>query len=278
MILTDVSGACSVIATALGPVRVAMRGEGAPVVLLHANPGDGRDYAAVVPALAGRFRTYTVDWPGYGGSPAPPEPAAATAMAFAGILPDILAGLGLRRAALIGNSVGGYAAARLAITDPDAVSALVLVNSGGFTRQTALTRAVIRLKGTETATRSLAGRLSRLYLRGRTPVVREMLARDAARRSDEASVAVEAAIWRSFTDADHDLRERAARITAPTLLVWGTRDPLLGRDGGSARRAMPRATWHPLPTGHAPFAEDPEAFLTAVLPFLARAHPQAPRT
>jgi pimeloyl-ACP methyl ester carboxylesterase len=272
-IVTNASGMASMVTTALGPVMVTVRGAGAPILLLHANPGDGRDYAAVVPTLSELYRTYTVDWPGYGGSPAPLEPATTTAMAYASILPDVLTGLGLRRTALIGNSVGGYAAARLAITHPEAVSALILVNSGGFTRHNPLTRAVTRFKGTETVTRALAGRLPRLYLRKRTLIVEEMLARDVARRGDPVSVAVEAAIWRSFTNEEHDLRKRAAQITAPTLLLWGTRDPLLGQDGRSARRSIPHATWHPLPTGHAPFAEDPQAFLTAALPFLDRAHP-----
>jgi pimeloyl-ACP methyl ester carboxylesterase len=274
---TGIAATTSTVTTALGPVAVTVRGAGSPVLLLHANPGDGRDYAAVVPALAERHTTYAVDWPAYGGSPAPPEPGTTTAMDYAGILPEVLAGLGIRRTALIGNSVGGYTAARLAITHPGAVSALVLVNGGGFTRHNPLTRVVTRLKGTETVTRALAGRLPRVYLRERTPVVREMLARDEARRGDRAGVAVEAAIWRSLTAGDHDLRTRAAQITAPTLLLWGTRDPILGRDGRSARRSMPQATWHPLPTGHAPFAEDPHAFLAAVLPFLARAEPRAPR-
>jgi pimeloyl-ACP methyl ester carboxylesterase len=53
----------------------------------------------------------------------------------------------------------------------------------------------------------------------------------------------------------------------------GTRDPILGQDGRSARRSIPQATWHPLPTGHAPFAEDPDAFLATALPFLADAYP-----
>ena len=93
-------------------------------------------------------------------------------------------------------------------------------------------------------TRALVGRVPRLYLRRRTPVVREMLARDKARRGDRASVALEAAIWRSFTAGNHDLRTRAAAITAPTLLLWGTRDPILGRDSpasGTGRPCAPAA-------------------------------------
>jgi pimeloyl-ACP methyl ester carboxylesterase len=258
------------VATSIGPVAVHRLGAGPPVILLHANPGDSRDFAAIVPVLATRFTTYAIDWPGYGASPAPAPPSAATATRYADLLPEIVADLGLRTAGLIGNSLGGFAAARLALDQPSLVSALVLVNSGGFTPATPLTRAVIALKGRERVTSVLTGRLSRLYLRRRTPVVREMLARDAARRGSKTAAAVEAAIWRSFASPDHDLRTRAAAITAPTLLAWGVRDPLLGADGRRARRAMPTAQWQPFRTGHSPFAEAPEQFLAAVLPFLRR--------
>src|SRR5690242_19950707 len=47
------------------------------LLLLHANPGDGRDFDAVLPALADRYRTFVVDWPGYGDSTAP-EPGLVT--------------------------------------------------------------------------------------------------------------------------------------------------------------------------------------------------------
>jgi pimeloyl-ACP methyl ester carboxylesterase len=256
--------------TSLGPVAVHRLGAGPPVVLLHANPGDSRDFAAVVPALAARFTTYAIDWPGYGASPAPAPPSAATATRYADLLPEIVADLGLRAAGLVGNSLGGFAAARLALQQPSLVSALVLVNSGGFTARTPLARAFIALKGARWGTSALTGRLSRLYLRRCTPVVREMLARDAARRGDRTAVSVEAAIWRSFASPDHDLRPRAVAITAPTMLAWGVRDPLLGADGRRARRAMPAARWQPFQTGHSPFAEAPDLFLAAVLPFLDR--------
>ncbi|MFI0357965.1 alpha/beta fold hydrolase [Actinomadura sp. 9N407] len=254
------------VATSLGRIAVAVEGEGPPVLLLHANPGCHRDYDAVIPALAQRYATYAVDWPGYGGSARPGE--SLSAMAYARVLPEIVTGLGLDRAAVIGNSVGGYAAARLAIEHPDRVTALVLVNSGGFSALNPASRGFIRVMGTDTAMRLLAGRLPRFYLRRRTPAVREIIARDTARRRDPAANAVAAALWRSFAAPEHDLRSRAAAIIAPTLLVWGSRDPMVGMDASGVRRAMPKATWRALPTGHAPFAEAPERFLGAVLPFL----------
>ncbi|MEU4215998.1 alpha/beta fold hydrolase [Actinoplanes sp. NPDC026623] len=256
--------------TCAGPVVVHRTGAGPAVVLLHANPGDSRDFAAVLPALSAQFTVYGVDWPGYGASPPPQPPSSATAMGYAGLVPQLLDALGIEHAAFIGNSVGGYCAVRFALDSPGRVRALVLVNSGGFTRPTPPSRAFVRLKGTETVTRLLAGRLSRLYLRRRNRTVAEMLARDAARRDDPAAIAVEAAVWRSFNDPAHDLRVEAGALTAATLIAWGTGDPLLGKDGRRAHRLLPRATWHPLRTGHAPYAEAPEEFLRVTMPFLRR--------
>ncbi|XVQ09284.1 alpha/beta fold hydrolase [Spirillospora sp. CA-255316] len=255
--------------TALGTVAVTVAGEGPPLVLLHANPGDHRDYDAVVPALSQRYTTYGVDWPGYGGSAG--TAAAPSAMAYAEILPEIVDALGLDRVALIGNSVGGYAAASFAIAHPDRVTALVLVNSGGFSALNPATRGFIRLMGRPSSMRLLAGRLPRFYLRRRTPAVRQIIARDAARRGDPRANAVAAALWRSFAAPEHDLRSRASAITAPTLLVWGSRDPMVGLDAPGVRKAIPGARWRTLPTGHAPFAEAPERFLGAVMPFLDEA-------
>jgi pimeloyl-ACP methyl ester carboxylesterase len=99
--------------------------------------------------------------------------------------------------------------------------------------------------------------------------VAALLARPRAHARNPAGIAIDAAIWRSFTEPEHDLRTEAAAIRVPTLIVWGRHDPVLPlRDAEAARRALPRARSVVLDTGHVPFAEDPEGFLGAVLPFL----------
>src|SRR5437868_3351254 len=113
------------IRTRTGNVAYEIFGNGLPLILLHANPGDHRDYEAVIPALAQDYQVIAVDWPGYGESPAPQPPKSASAMLFADVLEDVISGLGLERVALIGNSVGGFAAARFASTHPEKVEALV---------------------------------------------------------------------------------------------------------------------------------------------------------
>jgi len=257
--------------TAEGSVAYERAGEGPPLVLLHACPGDHRDYAAVQPALARSHTTWALDWPGFGGSPPPRPPAGASALGYARVLAAFVDALDLHDVRLVGNSVGGYAAASLAIGQRGRVERLVLVDSSGFTRHGRFTRSVCRLLGNETATRRLSGPLARCYLRRSNDTVRGMRRRAAAPGRERA--AVQAALWRSFTEPDSDLRARAATITAPTLVVWGRRDPLLPlrRDGRHCRRALPDARFAAVPTGHAAFAEDPAGFLALVEPFLVDA-------
>lgn len=254
-----------------GVIAYEETGKGAPLVLLHANPGDHRDYDGITPVLARRYRTIAVDWPGYGESEAPAPPSSATAMLMADVLEDIVNALRLGPAIFIGNSVGGYAAARLAIRHPGLVRALVLVDTGGFTELNLKTQIFCRFKGREFVTRLIAGVFAKWYLKRRNSLVEQILTRTDAGRSVPSRVAVDAGVWRSFLHPDHDLRERASRITAPTLLVWGRHDPVLPvrTDGQTAARSIPGARLSVLDTGHESFAEDPAAFLAVVEPFLA---------
>jgi pimeloyl-ACP methyl ester carboxylesterase len=247
------------------------RGIGRPVVLLPANPGDRRDFDGVTAALGRDHRVIRIDWPGYGGSPPPSPPSSASAMLFADMLARFATEVELRGAVLVGNSVGGYAALRLALAEPERVGALVLVDTGGFTRHNVATRAFTWLKGREWVTRLIGPLFTRAYLRRRNEIVDAMIARADAARGVPSRVAVDAAVWRSFLHPDHNLRERVGGLTVPTLLVWGQRDPVLPpeKDGREARRCLPHARWAELDTGHCVFAEDPDRFLAVVLEFLA---------
>jgi pimeloyl-ACP methyl ester carboxylesterase len=253
-----------------GAVHYIESGRGVPLLLLHANPGDSLDFEAVIPALAQQYHLLALDWPGYGRSAAPAQPERAGATFFYRVLRAFLKALALPPALFIGNSLGGNAAARLAIESPESVRGLVLVSPGGFTSQSIMTRAFCRLQGSRFALppRFFASR----YLKHRTPTVRAMLARAATSQLAGAPLAVNRAVWRSFIDPAYALREPARSIKAPTLLLFGEYDPVVpaGRDGPVAARSIPGSQLVVLPSGHAPFAEVPEAFLAEVLPFLAR--------
>lgn len=261
------------VTTRAGLVRYVGDGTGPAVVLLHATLHDHHDFDAVLAGFAASFRTLAPDWPGHGSSPLPAEPPV-TATLLGEVLTDFLDALALPRVVLIGSSVGGYAAARVAIERPDRVAGLVLVNSGGcFTPPTRRARAAIRLLGTAPIARRLLPRIIGQYLRPRTSFERELGDRVSERARSSAGSALAAGLWRSFGRPDFDLRRLVAAIAAPVLVVWGTRDrivtPAMGRQ---TARAIPGAAVRTLDTGHLPFAGDPEGFLDAVLPFCAAAH------
>jgi pimeloyl-ACP methyl ester carboxylesterase len=256
------------IAARSGPVEVHEAGAGPPLFLLHAAGHDHHDYDAVIPALAARHRVLAVDWPGAHGSRSAP-PAAASTELYAGVLDDLVAALAPGGAALVGSSVGGHAALRLAVARPERVRALLLADSGGFVALDAAARLFCRLKGTPWITARIEGAFARRHLRRRTDTVRARLARIEAARRDPGWAAVTASVWRSFLDPAADLRPLAPAVRAPTLVVWGRHDPVLPvAQGRLAARLIPGATLVELDTGHLPFAEDPEGFLAAALPFL----------
>ncbi|MET8650384.1 alpha/beta fold hydrolase [Nocardia aurea] len=253
-------------ATATGDLAYDDLGSGDPVVLLHATLHDRRDFAPIIPALARKNRVIALDWPGHGES-APT--ATLSAALLADTLDEFVTGLDLRRAVLVGNSVGGYAAAKLAIDHPDRVAGLVLVNTGGFIPRNPFVHAFCAALGTPRITRRVMPLFIRSYMKAAGPADEAIIERATAAARTPAGTAVAAALWRSFNDKTFDLRDRADRITAPTLIVWGTRDTAIPtRVGRRTHRAITQSRLHELPTGHVVFSSAPQEFLALTQPFI----------
>jgi pimeloyl-ACP methyl ester carboxylesterase len=261
--------------TSAGRVSYTERGSGTPIVLLHATTHDHRDFDQVAQALSATHRTIAVDWPGHGSS----DPATgrfASAMGFAEVLAEVIEELDLSRMVLIGNSVGGYAAARLSLDQPERVAGLVLVNSGGFIEQNLLTRIFCQALGRPAIARRVLPRLVRGYMKPRNPFDRTVTARAVAMAGSVAGARVAAGLWRSFTAPDYDLRAQGARLDGRVLLVWGAKDTVLPmRAARQTQQAIPAATLHTFDTGHVVFASDPVGFLGVVEPFVEQALPAA---
>src|SRR5690348_6839829 len=105
-------------------------GAGPPIVMLSSGAHERHDFDEVRAILGDRFRTIALDWPGHGDSPAPRAPM--SAMAFADVAEALVERVAPDGAIVVGNSVGGFSAARLAVRRPELVRGLVLVDSGGF--------------------------------------------------------------------------------------------------------------------------------------------------
>ena len=118
--------------TAKGTLHYHEAGEGPPLLLLHGSgPGVSgwANFRDNLPAFAAHFRTLVLDMPGFGKSyscEGSPMLAAAPAVL------DFLDGLALDSTPIVGNSMGGNVAARVAANHPDRVSRLVTIGGVGF--------------------------------------------------------------------------------------------------------------------------------------------------
>lgn len=197
-----------------------------------------------------------------------------SAVRYGDLLGGFLDAVGIEQAVLLGNSIGGAAAVRLAAAQPVRVRALVLANPGGLDRVDALTGPVTRLM----ARFFTAGaRGARWYPRAFATYYRLVLSHAVAAAQRQRIVAsatevapVLAQAWRSFGTPDNDVRGLAARITCPVLFAWATGDRINQlRRCRPAIHQFPNARLETFRGGHAAFLEDPDAFVTALDRFLS---------
>ncbi len=111
------------------PVNVIDRGEGEPVVFLHAFPLQAAMWDYQIEALEGSHRCVAIDLPGFGQSPPPAEPGAASMQAWADLVVGVLDQLGLGPVTVVGASMGGYLAMAMLRHHRDRVHQLVLADS-----------------------------------------------------------------------------------------------------------------------------------------------------
>src|SRR5262245_43414408 len=118
------------IQTSTGPIAYEERGSGDPILLLPSGAHTQADFDELRARLPDGFRTISLDWPAHGGSP--PGEGSVGVSRGADVAEEIAAELAPDGAVVLGNSVGGFAAGRLAIRRPDLVRGLVIVDGGGF--------------------------------------------------------------------------------------------------------------------------------------------------
>ena len=117
-----------------GPDAPTGVGGDLPLVMLHGGgPGASAwsNFGSALPRFASTFRTLLVDMPGFGGSDKPPVEGNYFRFAASYVV-QLLDELGLERVHLLGNSLGGGVASRIAIDHPDRVGRLVLMGPGGL--------------------------------------------------------------------------------------------------------------------------------------------------
>jgi pimeloyl-ACP methyl ester carboxylesterase len=104
-------------------------GEGFPIVLVHGYTGNSRNWALTAPALRENFRTISVDLRGHGLSGRPSSEDEYALEAMASDVYELLKALDVSECVLVGHSMGGMVSQLLVLEHPEAVRALVLVDT-----------------------------------------------------------------------------------------------------------------------------------------------------
>jgi 3-oxoadipate enol-lactonase len=214
------------ISTVLGRVRVRVHGTGEPMLFWPSLLMTGDMWAAQAEHFKHRHRVILVDPPGHGGSD--PLTAMFSFADCARCIVDILDGLGIDTAHIVGNSWGGMIGATFAATYPDRIGRAVLMNctaSPARTRQTleyAILLGLARLLGgiRPPLTRSvLRGFLGPTTLHTRPHVVAQV-------RSAVQSVEIISGSWavKSVVPSRPDQRALLAQVRTPILVVAGAED------------------------------------------------------
>lgn len=274
--------------------RVAYQDEGTgsdALLLIHGMAGSSQAWRSVIPPLSRRYRVVAPDLLGHGQSAKPRGDYSLGA--FAVWLRDLLDELGISRATIIGQSLGGGVAMQLVYQHPDYCERLVLISSGGLGPDVGWTLRMLSAPGAE------------LIL----PLVapRQVMSAGNKLRSWFSTAGIQsprgAEMWSAYSSlSDGQTRQAFLRtlrsvvdhrgqavsalnrlhLTAdlPTMVIWGDHDRIIPVEHGYAiHEARPGSRLEVLTgVGHFPHVERPGEVVDLIVDFIdTTRHTDSPR-
>jgi pimeloyl-ACP methyl ester carboxylesterase len=241
------------------PVTVTERGAGRPFLVLHGGAGP-QSVDGLADRLAASGRVLVPVHPGFGGTPRPEglDSMAGLARVYAALLDE----LGLDGVTVVGNSIGGWIAAEIALLSSPRVSGVVLVDAAGLRLDDHPAADFFSLTMAQVADLS--------YYepdKFRIDVDRLPEAARAAMAGNRAALAT----YGGPAMADAGLLGRLGAISVPVLVIWGQADRMIPVEHGQAYAAgIPGARLLVIPrAGHLPQLETPGELVQAVQEFAA---------
>lgn len=242
-------------------------GQGEPLLLLHGLGSSTADWVLQMEVFAQYYRVVAVDMRGHGRSTKPPGPY--TIPMFAADVTAVLQALEIPSAHVLGISLGGMIAFQLAVSYPQMVKSLIIVNSvpsmvvRNFLDRWQLWRrlAIVELMGMRRMGEYLA---PRLFPKPEQGELRQEIIQRWAQNDKQAYLAA----MRSFVG--WDVTGQLAGIQCPTLVISADEDywPVADKEAYTAQ--IPQARLLVIEDSrHATPIDQPEVFNTAVLDFLA---------
>jgi pimeloyl-ACP methyl ester carboxylesterase len=252
-------------------------GDGPPLVFIHGLGGIWQNWLLNLPVFMRTHRCIAVDLPGFGLSEEPDE---CSIPGFARVVDKLCTELGIDEPVVIGNSMGGFVGAELAVRFPTRVSKLVLVAAAGLSTE------YLQREPLLAGARAFMVLTARTGLRGdgmvRRPRLRRLALQAVVRYPEKLSVAlatelVQGANAPGFVDSfeallTYSFRDKLERIEAPTLIVWGRNDMLVPVADAEAYEHLIGENAHSVifeDTGHLPMLERPSRFNDLLRGFLA---------
>lgn len=244
--------------------RLEGQGLGPPLLLVHGLGSSANAYWRTLKPLALHFRrVWALDVPGNGFSPTPssgPLPWREQLATVRTFLHDVVK----EPAFVIGNSLGGAMSLYLAHESPDAVRALGLISPAGARLEDAQFHSLVRSFEVNTVAEARA-MTRRLFAKPPLP----LLLMAGQMRTLYANPTVRSLI-REVQPEDAVSESMLSSLRMPTLLIWGTREKLLPREGLAYFRAhLPQhAEIHEVEGfGHMPQMENPRPLVRKVVDF-----------
>jgi|694.fasta_scaffold135143_3 pimeloyl-ACP methyl ester carboxylesterase len=264
-------------------------GSGPPVILIPAGGSHTNTWRFNIEALSRTHEVWTFDLPGSGYTDKPAS-FAYTHRAYAQFVRDFMATMGIGKAVVGGQSLGGTIALEFALDYPDQTEALVLIDSGGYSRGVRLSpfnplrypltnAAIMSFSSYPSVVKSF---YSYLYANpapfaNDTAFVKEACDINRTPHARDAYYWMQKALNFDFALPDVS---RIRSVAAPTLIVWGRDDKLVGVQ--TAARFHQDITGSRLViidgAGHMAHEEQPGAVNRAMISFLDDVAPQPART
>ena len=256
-------------------LNVEQRGDGPALLLLHGFTGSGATWTPHLEAWRG-FTTVAVDLLGHGESDRPRDPARYRMERCVDDLTALLDQLGIRRAAVLGYSMGGRVALRLALHAPERLWALVLESASPGIEDAAEREDRVRSDAAQAdeierdGVAAFIDRWQALPLfasQARAPAsARQELRRQ---RLSNDPTGLSNSLRGMGAGAQQPVFDRLGELRTPALLLAGALDEKYCAFARRAAAALPCARLRIVPdAGHTVHLEQPQAFAVAVREFL----------
>jgi pimeloyl-ACP methyl ester carboxylesterase len=261
-----------------GRISMLSAGRGETVLCLHGLGGTKASFLPTAATLARSYRVVAIDLPGFGESDKPIG-APYNSGWFARLAFETLDAIGVERAHLVGNSMGGRVAIEAGLMDRDRVGGLVLLSPAlAWLRERRWTSVVRALRPElgllQLAPRSVVEGLVRRLIPGATDGwaaagVDEFLRSYLTPRGRAAFYAAARNIYLDEPHGDDGFWTRLRELSPDTLFVWGRHDNLVPIGFRKhVERTLPRARHVELECGHVPQVELPRETHAAIRAFL----------